>query len=102
MSMPNLKKVLNSESPLKAFLIWVILLLSTITAWVESTNGSLIAIMLVIFLAFIKVLLVIYSYMEVAGSAAWLQFLCGFWMLIAFGIILFCYTQPELVIIFIN
>ncbi|WP_416040442.1 cytochrome C oxidase subunit IV family protein [Acinetobacter lactucae] len=79
---------------LKAVTVWIILLVSTITAWHESSNYQMIAIIITIILALIKVILVIYSYMEVTGAARWLQILCGLWILIVFGVILFSYTMP--------
>jgi cell division protein FtsW (lipid II flippase) len=79
---------------LKAVAVWIILLVSTITAWHESSNYQMIAIIITIILALIKVILVIYSYMEVGGAARWLQILCGLWILVVFGVILFSYTMP--------
>jgi cell division protein FtsW (lipid II flippase) len=83
---------------LKAVAVWIILLVSTITAWLESSNYQMIAIIITIILALIKVILVIYSYMEVVGAARWLQILCGLWILVVFGVILFSYTMPDLLL----
>lgn len=87
---------------LKAVAVWIILLVSTITAWHESSNYQMIAIIITIILALIKVILVIYSYMEVGGAARWLQILCGLWILFVFGVIFFCYTQTEYLLSLIN
>jgi len=83
---------------LKAVVVWIVLLVSTVTAWLESSNHNMIADIITIILALIKVILVIYSYMEVVGAARWLQILCGLWMLIVFGVILFSYTMPDLLL----
>ena len=83
---------------LKAVAVWIILLVSTITAWLESSSYQMIAIIITIILALIKVILVIYSYMEVVGAARWLQILCGLWILVVFGVILFSYTMPDLLL----
>lgn len=88
----------HSYWQLKAVVVWIVLLISTITAWLESSNYHMIAIIITIILALIKVILVIYSYMEIAGAARWLQILCGFWILAVFGVILFSYTMPDLLL----
>lgn len=80
----------------KAILVWLLLLGSTIAAWLESSALTLTALMIMTGLALLKVVLVIYSYMEIGSAVRWLQLLCGLWVVLVFGMILFCFAQPVL------
>lgn len=75
-------------------IVWIVLLISTIGAslWLHSMVAippTVIAI--IIILGALKVTLVITYYMEINHAPIWLKMLCGAWVILVFGTILFCY-----------
>lgn len=67
-------------------IVWVALVLITLVSTLESTQAASIYVLgFIAALTALKVILVMFVYMEVSGAALWLKLACGAWVIIAIG-----------------